>query len=219
MTYKIKLLILAIFYIFHIFNVYNDRLAILVQLGVLNQGDALLFNDFLTSSLFYFQQIFFTTTLFFMLYLYFLKNPLLSSSTIIRWKHTKLKFFSCLTIKRTGLFTCFITLTHIIVALINGSTFELANIIFNFAWLLGLIISMYLIYLALLFVSNKQILSIVAVFMVNIVISAINLHFSWLPVGTIASEQRSPIVLLVHYSIGLVCLIYVYFKSKGEFLT
>jgi len=202
---KIKLGILAFIYIFYIIRLYNDALI---------WHETIALRQFLNMGLFNTQHLFFPTTIFFVLFLYFLKKPLLASMSIIRWKGRSLKFFALYVIKRSLLFTIFIILTHVGVATILGSPFILDGSALDFILLFITITAMFTVYLAILFKTKQQILSILSVMIFNIVLSAINIAIYW---G--ASFDLEPYIFPLYYTIGILCIIYISIKCKlGEFL-
>lgn len=140
---------------------------------------------FLENSLFRIQKFFFNINIFFTMYIFIMKKPFTSPTFLIRCQNQFLKYVINYGIRISLLFLIFTLCLHIGIPLLKGTNLVFKDVITGSISLFIFIFFMYLFYLYVLLRSNKQILSLLSVFVINfltlVIYNAIsfNLHLKY----------------------------------------
>ena len=212
MSTKAKLIILAGVYIVFMLTVFRSAVEASRWVGILEVGEPLPIQIFVSNSLFNMQQFMFVQTFFFVMYLFLTHKPITSPQFILRCRPHYFRKLLLLGMKRAGGYSLFAILVSTITPMLCGAPFVLDLWYFSHSLRFFLLVFvMFLIYLTLLFVVKQATFSVIGLGVLNFIISAATLA-TW-------NVELETAVLNYYLAFGIGLIGFIYLKcKKGEFI-
>ncbi|RZT21386.1 hypothetical protein [Fictibacillus sp. BK138] len=209
MSKKYSILVWAAFYLVMVHYIYSEY----VKLHNPEEETYL----FLEQSLFRLQKFLYNTSIFFTIYLFIMKLPFTSPMFVSRCKEAYTKHILMYGLKICSIYVLFTLLIHLGIPMLFGTYIPITGeIILNTARLLSFVLSMYFLYLYLYLKTNKQILSMLSIYVINLTILVIYYSVSFALGINSTIEMELRILTILSSVINIVGLLAIINISRNR---